>query len=88
MTLFSLEKFMENFSSKIIFNLYLYDEPSTGSAEIELRIDIAETTLYQYAKKLFNQKISLKTRVKIMNSIVRRKKRNTIQYYISNFALV
>ena len=48
-----------------------YDEPSTGSAEIELRIDIAETTLYQYAKKLFNQKISLKTRVKIMNSIVR-----------------
>ena len=33
-----------------------YDEPSTGNAEIELRIDIAETTLYQYAKKLFNQK--------------------------------
>ena len=48
-----------------------YDEPSTGNAEIELRIDIAETTLYQYAKKLFNQRISLKTRVKIMNSLVR-----------------
>jgi len=48
-----------------------YDEPNTGNTEIELRIDYAENSLYQYSKKFFNQKISIKTRVQIMNSMVR-----------------
>ena len=48
-----------------------YDEPSTGKTEIELRIDCAENALYRYAKKFFNQDIAIKTRVQIMNSIVR-----------------
>ena len=48
-----------------------YDEPDTGNAEIELRIDSAENALYRYSKKFFNHSIAIKTRVKIMNSIVR-----------------
>ena len=48
-----------------------YDEPSTGNTEIELRIDCAENALYQFSSKFFNQKIAIKTRVQIMNSIVR-----------------
>jgi len=48
-----------------------YDQPNTGNTEIELRIDYAENCLYQYSKKFFNQKISIKTRVQIMNSMVR-----------------
>lgn len=48
-----------------------YDEPNTGNTEIELRIDYAENSLYRYSKKFFNHKISIKTRVQIMNSMVR-----------------
>ena len=48
-----------------------YDEPSTGKTEIELRIDCAENALYQFSSKFFNQKIAIKTRVQLMNSIVR-----------------
>ena len=46
-----------------------YDEPDTGNAEIELRMDSAENALYRYSKKLFNHSIAIKTRVRIMNSI-------------------
>ena len=48
-----------------------YDEPTTGHSEIELRIDCAENTLYRFAKKFFNQKIAIRTRVQIMNLMVR-----------------
>ena len=48
-----------------------YDESKTGTTEIELRIDSAESALYKHAKKFFNHNISLKTRVRIMNAIVR-----------------
>ena len=48
-----------------------YDQPNTGKEEVELRIDCAENTLYRYAKKFFNRKIAIKTRVQIMNSMVR-----------------
>ena len=48
-----------------------YDEPSTGDAEIELRIDIAEGKFYERSKKLLNHRILLQTRIKILNSIVR-----------------
>ena len=48
-----------------------YDEPSTGNTEIELRIDCAQNALYQHGKKFFNHDITIKTRVQIMNSIVR-----------------
>ena len=47
-----------------------YDQPTTGNAEVELRIDCAENTLYSYGKKFFNKKIAIHTRVKIMNSMV------------------
>ena len=48
-----------------------YDEPSTGDAEIELRIDVAEGKFYALSKKLLNHKILLHTRIKILNSMVR-----------------
>ena len=48
-----------------------YDEPSTGDAEVGLRIDVAEKKFYELAKKLLNYKILLKTRVKILNTMVR-----------------
>jgi hypothetical protein len=48
-----------------------FNEPSTGDAEVELRIEIAENKLYELSKKLFNHNIRIRTRVKIMNSIVR-----------------
>ena len=48
-----------------------YDEPSTGSAEISLRISLAEAKFYELINKLTNYKIHLKTRVLIFNSMVR-----------------
>ena len=48
-----------------------YDEPSTGDAEVELRIDVAESKFYELAKKLLNYKILIKTRIIILNSMVR-----------------
>ena len=35
-----------------------YDQPTTGNAEVELRIDCAENTLYRYGKKFFRQENS------------------------------
>ena len=48
-----------------------YDEPTTGDAEIELRINAAESKFYELSKKFLNHGIYLKTRVRILNSIVR-----------------
>ena len=48
-----------------------YNEPSTGDAEINLRIDVAENKFYELGKKLLNYNILLKTRVKVLNSMVR-----------------
>lgn len=48
-----------------------YDEPSTGDTEIQLRIDLAEKKFYELSKTFFNYDIRIKTRVKILNAIVR-----------------
>lgn len=48
-----------------------YDEPTTGDAELELRVDCAEAKFYELGMKLMNYKIGLRTRVKILNSLVR-----------------
>ena len=48
-----------------------YDESSTGNAELEQRIDLAECKCYELGRKLMNFKINLHTRVKIMNALVR-----------------
>ena len=48
-----------------------YVEPSTRNAEVQLRIDMAEHKFYEISKKLLNFNIRIKTRVKILNSLVR-----------------
>ena len=48
-----------------------YDQPNTGDAEIELRIDCAESKFYQHSKKFINHSISLKTRTQIFDALVR-----------------
>ena len=48
-----------------------YDEPTTGDAELELRVDSAVAKFYELGMKLMNYKIGLRTRVKILNSLVR-----------------
>ena len=48
-----------------------YDQPSTGDAEIDLRIAVAQNKFNQMSKKLLNRKIYLKTRVYILNTMVR-----------------
>ena len=48
-----------------------FDEPTTGDAELNLRISLAESKFFELIKKLTNHKIHLKTRVVILNSIVR-----------------
>ena len=48
-----------------------YNEASTGDTEINLRVDAAENKFYSLSKKFFNRKIQLKTRVEILNSLIR-----------------
>ena len=48
-----------------------FDEPSTGDAEIDLRISIAQTKFTKSSKKLTTFKIHLNTRVLMFNSLVR-----------------
>ena len=48
-----------------------FDEQTTRIAEINLRICVAEAKFYELIRKLTNFKIHLKTRVTILNSIVR-----------------
>ena len=48
-----------------------FSQPSTGDVEIDLRIAIAQNKFNQLSKKLNNRKIFLKTRVSVLNSMVR-----------------
>ena len=48
-----------------------YNEASTGEAEVNLRIDSAESRFYQHGKKFMNHDIHLTTRVQLLNSLVR-----------------
>ena len=48
-----------------------YKDASTGDAEINQRVDSAEAKYYEHAKKLMNFKILLRTRVQILNTLVR-----------------
>ena len=48
-----------------------YNESSTGDTELNLRTDAATNKFYSISKNLLNQKIYLKTRVLMINSLVR-----------------
>ena len=48
-----------------------FDQPSTGDAEIDLRIAIAHNKYKKMSKKLQNRRIYLKTRVYLLNVMVR-----------------
>ena len=48
-----------------------FDQPSTGDAEIDLRIAVATNKYNQMSKKLQNRRIYLKTRVYLLNVMVR-----------------
>ena len=48
-----------------------FDQPSTGDAEVDLRIAVAENKFNQHYKKLTNKNIKLQWRVLIFNSMVR-----------------
>ena len=43
----------------------------TGDSEINFRVDSAEGKFYQHGKKFMNKSISLKTRVTLLNSLIR-----------------
>ena len=72
-TIASLQgKAIDNVTSFVYLGCILkYNEPSTGETEINLRIDAAENAFYSHGKNLMNQKIALKTRVQILDSLVR-----------------
>ena len=63
-----------------------FDEPATGDAEVNLRISIAEAKFYELIKKLTNFRINLKTRVLILNSIVRSRLTYSCQTWTLNQA--
>ena len=48
-----------------------YNKASTGNEELNQRIDSAEARYYQHSRKLMNFNICLKTRVSIVNALVR-----------------
>ena len=48
-----------------------YKSHLTGDTEINARVDSAEGKFYQHGKKFMNKTISLKTRVNLLNSLVR-----------------
>ena len=48
-----------------------HDEPSTGDAEMNLRISLAQAKFYEIIKNLTNHRIYLRTRVLVFNSLVR-----------------
>ena len=56
--------------SRYLGDAVRFDEPSTGDAEIDLRISITQAKFYEIIKKLTNFKIHLNTRVLIFNSLV------------------
>ena len=65
------DKPVENVKSfKYLRDLIRYNESSTGDAEIELRITLAEAKFHEVVKKLTNFHINVKTRVLILNGFV------------------
>ena len=72
-TIASLQgKAIDNVESFVYLGCILnYNEPSTGEAEINLRIDPAENAFYSHGKNMMNHKIALKTRVQLLDSLVR-----------------
>ena len=48
-----------------------YRDASTGDNEINQRLDSAEAKFYEHSKKLLNYKVHLRTRVVILNALVR-----------------
>ena len=48
-----------------------FNEPSTGDAEIDLRISVAESKFMQLSKKLCNRNTNLVIRVYILNTMIR-----------------
>ena len=48
-----------------------YNDPLTGDAELNQRMESAECKYYEHAKKFMNYRINLGTRVKILNALVR-----------------
>ena len=48
-----------------------YNEPTTGETELNLRVDAAENAFYSHGKNLMNKRIILRTRVQILDSLVR-----------------
>ena len=48
-----------------------HDQPSTGDDEIDLRIVVAQNKFNQMSKRLQNRKIYLKTRIYLLNTMVR-----------------
>ena len=48
-----------------------FNEPSTGEAEINLRTDAATGSFYANSRNMLNQKIYMKTRIMMLNSLVR-----------------
>lgn len=63
---------IENVTSfKYLGCIIKYNESSTGDTELETRIDSAHCKFYELRKNLMNFKISLKTRVRVFNALVR-----------------
>ena len=48
-----------------------HDEPTTGVTELNMRIDAAECKFYSLSRNMFNRKIKLKIRTRMLNSLVR-----------------
>ena len=48
-----------------------YDEPATGTTELTLRKDMADCKFYCHAGNLLNKKINIKTRMMMLDSLVR-----------------
>ena len=61
-----------------------HDEPSTGDAEMNLRISLAQAKFYEIIKNLTNHKIYLKTRVLVFNSLVRSRLTYSCQTWNAN----
>ena len=52
-------------------DMIVFNEPSTGDTEVELRIEMAENKFYELSKSFMNFNIRLLTRIKILNAVVR-----------------
>ena len=48
-----------------------FDEPTTGTTELNLRAEVAECKFYSLSRSMMNKKINLKTRTTMLNSLVR-----------------